>query len=258
LTELEGGQAGEPAPHRVRLVTYNIHSAVGTDGRHDLERIGDVIGRQRPDVVALQEVDRGRARTALEDQASMLAESLGFASRFCTTRQFETGDFGLAVLSRFPVVAAQQYDLSYGERREPRSCLRVDVAVAPDLLLHVFNCHFGLATLERRWQRRRMLSDAILLSEDLHHPVVLMGDFNDRPVSVVHSELRQHFVDAFGATGKRRCTTFVYGPLRLRLDHIYVSHQVRVVDCGVSATGDARIASDHRPLVAEIELRAAG
>ena len=239
----------------MRLVTYNIHAAVGRDRRVDLERIANVLGEQRPDVVALQEVDRGRDRTGLTDQAAELAAALGLSSRFCTTRTFDCGDFGLAVLSRFPVVAAHEYDLSYNNRREPRSCLRVDLELAPGMLLHVFNCHLGLATLERLYQRQRMLSDAILLSEELKDPVVLMGDFNDRPVSVVHPQLREHFVDAFRATGKRLgATTFRYGPLNLRLDHIYVSPQIRVVDCAVCRTGKAKVASDHRPLIAEIEL----
>ncbi len=247
--------AKDPEGLRLRLVTYNIHSGVGVDGRLDLDRTGAVIGDARPDIVALQEVDRGLVRTGLADQAAVLAKALDLGSRFCTTRTFDRGDFGLAVLSRYPVVAAHEYDLSYGKRREPRSCLRVDLELSPGMLLHVFNCHLGLATTERRYQRRRMLSDAILLSEELHHPVVLMGDFNDRPLPVVHTELRQHFVDAFRTTGKRRGATFRYGPLRLRLDHIYVSREIRVVECGVSRRGAAGVASDHRPLFAEIEMR---
>jgi endonuclease/exonuclease/phosphatase family metal-dependent hydrolase len=253
---------GEPdersSAQRLRLVTYNIHSGFGRDGRLDLERIGTVLRTEEPDVVALQEVDRGLARTGLQDQAAALAARLGLASRFCTTRTMDRGDFGLAVLSRFPVVAAHEYDLTYHERREPRSCLRVDLEVEPGTLLHVFNCHLGLATLERRYQRRRMLSDAILLSEELHDPVVLMGDFNDRPFSVVHSGLRQHFVDAFNTKRRRGSATFRFGPLALRLDHIYVSRQVRVVDCTVCRNPAARVASDHRPLMAEIEIDLAG
>jgi endonuclease/exonuclease/phosphatase family metal-dependent hydrolase len=99
-----------------------------------------------------------------------------------------------------------------------------------------------------------MLSDLILLSEELHHPVVLMGDFNDRPWSVVHPALRRHFRDTFRATGKRRGATFQLGPFGLKLDHIYVSDEVGVVDCSVRRDGLASVASDHRPLVAEIEL----
>jgi endonuclease/exonuclease/phosphatase family metal-dependent hydrolase len=94
----------------------------------------------------------------------------------------------------------------------------------------------------------------MLLSEELAHPVVVVGDFNDRPVSVVHSELRRHFVDAFRTAGAGDGSTFQYGPVRLRLDHIYASQGVQVVACAVRRSGLAAVASDHRPLVAEIEL----
>lgn len=243
-----------PTTRRLRLLTYNIHSGFGRDRRYDLSRIEAVLRHEQPDVVALQELDCGVARTGFVDQSAVLAERLGMSSSFCATCGLGEGRFGLGVLSRFPVAAIREYNLTYGVRREPRSCLRVDVELAPGLLLHVFNCHLGLGTLERRFQRRRMLSDAILLSEELHHPVVLMGDFNDRPVRVVHSQLREHFVDVFRRTGTRHGPTFRIGPLSLRLDHIYVSPDIRVIDCGVRREGDARVASDHRPLVAEIEV----
>lgn len=255
----QGNHPQAPGPElaprtRLKLVTYNIHRGVGIDRRYDLGRIEAVLRDERPDIIALQEIDRGVARTGMVDQAAVLAERLAVGSNFCATRPLGDGHFGMAVLSRFPAVATREYDLSYGVRREPRWCLRVDLQLSPGLLLHVFNCHLGLATFERRYQRRRMLSDAILLSEELHHPVVVMGDFNDRPLSVVHSGLREHMIDAFRATGKGRGATFGFGPLRLRLDHIYVSHGIRVLDCSVRRKGAARIASDHRPLVAEVEV----
>jgi endonuclease/exonuclease/phosphatase family metal-dependent hydrolase len=239
---------------RLKLVTWNIHSGVGTDRRYDLGRIASALADEDADVIALQELDRHTERSAFHDQAIELAARLAMTSSFCATRTHGDGSFGLATLSRFRRVSEQQYDLSYRPHREPRSCLRVDLEVEPQLLLHVFNCHLGLATGERRFQRQKLLSDAMLLSEDLAHPVVVMGDFNDRPVSVVHRELRRHFSDAFRAAGRGEGTTFQYGPMRLRLDHIYVGRGVRVVHCTVRRRGPARVASDHRPLVAEIEI----
>jgi endonuclease/exonuclease/phosphatase family metal-dependent hydrolase len=239
---------------RLKLITYNIHSGIGVDGRYDLGRIEAVLRAEAADVIALQELDCGIARTSFHDQAVVLAQRLGMTSSFCATVTRGEGHFGLATLSRFPVVAKQEYDLTYKPWREPRSCLRVDLELGPGAHLHVFNCHFGLAVYERRYQRRRLLSDAILLSEELHHPVVVMGDFNDRPLSVVHAWLRQHLVDAFRSTGKRNGATFRVGPLGLRLDHIYVSRGVEIADCEVRRDGAAGVASDHRPLVADVEV----
>jgi endonuclease/exonuclease/phosphatase family metal-dependent hydrolase len=121
-------------------------------------------------------------------------------------------------------------------------------------VLHVFNCHLGLSARERTFQRRKMLSDAILLSEHLRHPVILMGDFNDSPISVVHRSVRRHFTDAFTAAGKRWGPTFRLGPIPLRLDRIYVGAGIRVVDCWIRRDALARAASDHRPVVSTLEV----
>jgi endonuclease/exonuclease/phosphatase family metal-dependent hydrolase len=239
---------------RLTFMTYNIHAGVGVDRRYDLGRIRRVLDAERPHVAALQEVECGSRRTSFDDQADLLTRDLALTSSFCATRSAGDGAFGLAVLSPFPVLHQQQYDLSYGTHREPRSCLRVDLEVEPGAILHVFNCHLGLMARERAFQRKQLASDLILFSNDLRHPVVLMGDFNDRPISVVHRTLRKHFTDAFTASGKRWGPTFKVGPLRLRLDHIYVSAGMRVLDCRVRNDVLTRVASDHRPVVASVDI----
>ena len=239
---------------RLTCVTYNIHSGVGTDGRYDLARIGRVLAAARAQIVALQELDCGVARSAHDDQSGVLARRLAAGSSFCPVRPHEQGSFGMAVLSPFAVLHQQHYDLSHHPDREPRSCQRVDLAVGPGAVLHVFNCHLGLAVRERAFQRNRMLSDAILLSQDVRHPVLLMGDFNDSPISVVHRSLRKHFTDAFAAVGRRWGPTFTAGPLKLRLDRIYCSPAIRVLDCRVRDDALTRAASDHRPVVASLEI----
>ena len=235
-------------------MTYNIHSGVGVDKRYDLQRIRRVLTDERPHIAALQELECRSRRTGYDDQSNVLARELAVTSSFCATRPAGEGSFGLAVLSAFPVVHRQQYDLTYQTHREPRSCLRVDLEVEPGAVLHVFNCHLGLTARERTFQRKQMVSDAILLSKELHHPVVVMGDFNDRPISVVHRKLRKHFTDAFSASGKRWGPTFKFGPIPLRLDHIYVGGGIRVLDCRVRDDELARVASDHRPVIASVEV----
>ena len=239
---------------QLKLLTYNIHSGIGVDRRYDLGRIRAVLEQEQPDIAALQELDCRVCRTSYEDQPNELAAKLAINAFFCATRPIEQGAFGLAVLSRFPVIYRHEYDLSYVAHREPRYCFRVDVEVQPSAVLHVFNCHLGLATRERAFQRRQMLSDAILLSENLHDPVILMGDFNDRPISVIHRGLRRHFTDAFKAVGKRWGPTFKLGPIPIRLDHVYVSHNIRVLDCWVRADELTHVASDHRPVIATVEV----
>lgn len=239
---------------RLKLMTYNIHSGIGVDGRYELSRIERVIEEEKPDIVALQELDCRMWRTSYDDQADRLASALSLNAAFCATRPIEQGAFGMAVLSRFAIAGRRLYDLSYRPHREPRYCLRIDFEVEPGMVLHVFNCHLGLAIRERTFQRNKLLNDSILLGEDLHQPVVVMGDFNDRPLSVVHRSLRRHFSDAYDAAGKWWGPTFKAGPLPLRLDHIYAGSGIRVVDCRVRVDELTRVASDHRPLIATVDI----
>jgi endonuclease/exonuclease/phosphatase family metal-dependent hydrolase len=243
------------ATRKLKLLTYNIHHGVGRDRRYDLDRIARILADEDADVVTLQEVDNGLARSRHHDQTRRLGGRLGLHAMHCVSCRFHGGNFGITILSRFPLVRSHRFEISHaGGRREPRCCQRADVEVAPGACMHVFNCHLGLASGERRYQLQRMLSDAILLAEDLHDPVVLMGDFNDRPVSVVHRELRRHFLDAYTAAGHRRGPTFFKGPFRMRLDHIYTSPEIRVIDSYVRRDRLARVASDHRPLVAVVAI----
>jgi len=235
---------------RLKLLTYNIHSGIGKDGRCDLSRVRRILDDERALIAALQEIER----TAETDQVNELAMGLPATASFCATRSTGNGSFGLAILSPLRIIHCEKYDLSYSSAREPRYCLRTDLEIEPGAVLHVFNCHLGLTARERRFQRDRMLSDAILLSEDLHHPVVLMGDFNDSPFSVIHSSLRRHFRDAYRAGGRRWGPTFRLGIFPIRLDYIYLSPGIRVLDCLVRKDPLARVASDHLPVIATVEV----
>lgn len=239
---------------RLTCITYNIHSGVGADKRYDLGRIRRVLAEERPHIAALQEIECGVGRSSHDDQAGALGRDLALTPLYCPVRPEGQGTFGNSVLSPFPILRHEHYDLSYASAREARYCQRVDLAIEPGRVLHVFNCHLGLTVRERAFQRDRMLSDAILLSEDLRHPVLLMGDFNDSPISVVHRSLRRHFTDAFPATGKRWGPTFRLGPIPIRLDRIYCGRNIRVVDCWVRDDALTRVASDHLPVIASLEV----
>jgi endonuclease/exonuclease/phosphatase family metal-dependent hydrolase len=129
------------------VASYNIHRGVGLDRRRDLDRIAAVIREVDPDAVGLQEVVRGTGADHA-DQAAYLARTLGMRLVMGETRAFGDGTYGNAVLTRLPLLGFERFDLSH-PAREPRGCLRVDLAVN-GAAVHLFNCHFGLAFRERR------------------------------------------------------------------------------------------------------------
>ena len=93
----------------LRVMTYNIHVGVGIDKKLDLPRIAGVINAQHPDLVGLQEVDRGVARTQRIDEIAEIAKLTRMDYAFAFNLRYQGGQYGVAILSRFPIMATDYY-----------------------------------------------------------------------------------------------------------------------------------------------------
>ncbi len=237
----------------MRVMSWNLHGLKGADGRRDPERVARVIDDVRPDVAGLQEVGLPRAPGDPPDPAQLLARLTGMRGAFGATMSHGPGfPYGNAVLSRHPILALRNYDLSV-PRREPRGCVRVDVELS-GARVHFFSAHLGLHWRERRRQAAQLLSADILRDTALAYPLVLVGDFNAwSSRSAVPRWIRRQLMDAAGAAQTPRATFPAAVPL-VRLDRAYVDSAVRVLACSVHDTRLARLASDHLPLVVDVEL----
>src|ERR1044071_240107 len=91
--------------HNLRVMTYNIHVGVGMDKKLDLQRIADVIRKHDPDLVGLQEVDRGVQRTQRIDEIVELAKLTRMDYAFAFNLPYQGGQYGVAILSRLPIRA---------------------------------------------------------------------------------------------------------------------------------------------------------
>lgn len=247
-------------PRSVRVLTYNVHSCVGIDGRLSVERVARVIARHDPDVVCLQELDRGRARTGAVDQSRAIADALEMELEFHPTVRHASEEFGDAVLSRHPMRLVRAGGLPGLDRRslEPRGAIHVEVDV-PEAdgrtrRLQVVNTHLSLHPRERS-----MAVDALLGPEWLgavtSHDVVLCGDFNALAWFPAMRRLRGRLVDAQrGLDGFRpRATWSGRFPIG-RIDHVLVDPAMAVLHLGVADDSLARVASDHRPVVVDLVL----
>jgi endonuclease/exonuclease/phosphatase family metal-dependent hydrolase len=228
------------------VASYNIHRGVGLDRRRDLDRIAEVIGEIEPDIIGLQEVIREHGEDHA-DQAAYLASRLGMVLVMGRTRTHGAGIYGNAVLTRLAVVGAERCDLSRGDR-EPRGCLRVDLAV-DGTALHVFNCHFGLAFRERREQVS--LLGEFIRTRSLAGPRVLMGDFNEWHRGPVTRSLRLEFSSPMRRMRRTHPSMF---PL-FKLDRIYWDVELQGEEFHVHRSRRSRVASDHLPVVARLRLR---
>ncbi len=228
------------------VASYNIHRGTGLDRRRDLDRIARVVEEIGPDVIALQEVVR-ESGVASADQAIYLASVLGMTVVMGETRRFGNGTYGNAVLTRLPVVGSARCDLSQNGR-EPRGCLRVDLAL-DDATLHVFNCHFGLAFRERR--KQLALLAGFIRAADCAGPRVVLGDFNEWHRGPITRGLRREFSSPMRRMRRTHPSVF---PL-FTLDRIYWDVDLEGEAFRPHRSRLARIASDHLPVVARLRVR---
>lgn len=235
----------------MRVVSWNIHGGIGSDGRRDLGRIASLLEDLRCDVAALQEVGdphRASSENEVADHAAWLGRRLGWFVAYGPNLIQAGRPYGNAVLSRLPITHAHNYDLSV-PNREPRGCLRADLSLPDGASLHLFNLHLGLSGGERRRQAAMLLSADLLRDTALTAPLVVCGDFNmwsPLPGPILRL-LRTSLRDAAQEVRSPRATWPAAWAV-LRLDRAYVDDGVDVQACGVLNDPRARAASDHLPL----------
>jgi endonuclease/exonuclease/phosphatase family metal-dependent hydrolase len=252
VTQASGGSA--------RIVTYNVHRCLGTDGRLSPPRIAEVIASCAPDIVALQELDVGRLRTGGVDQAHAIASELGMQFHFHPALQVMEELYGDAILTARPsrlVKAGALPALLRWPKLESRGALWASIDMG-GVHLQVINTHLSLNRPERLIQIESLLGSEWLGDPRCQDPVLLVGDFNATPRSRGYRRLASHFRDGQLApgTGSPRATFPAYLPV-LRIDHVFASQSVKLLNAEVVRTPLARVASDHLPLVVEFRLTAA-
>jgi endonuclease/exonuclease/phosphatase family metal-dependent hydrolase len=237
--------ATQPA-EGLRVVSYNIKHGRGNDNVVDLYRTAGVIRALRPDIVGLQEVDDRAERSGKVAQAERLGAALGLHHAFGRFMDFQGGAYGMAILTRQPIVATHAVQLPEGN--EPRIALAVQIRLADGRVLTIVNVHFDWVRDDAfRFAQAGALTKYL---DDLETPYILLGDFNDLPDSRTLAlfkaragEARKPAADrfTFSATAPEREIDFIFfaPPSEWR------AREVRVID--------ERIASDHRPVVAVIE-----
>lgn len=226
---------------RIRVATYNLHSGVGVDRRFRPQRILAVIAELKADVLALQEL---LSPVANFDLHQHLRDETGFHLVTMATMQLAGGTFGNAVLSRWPILDSVEHSLNVGTR-EPRGAIEAIIGRGhPEL--RVIATHLGLRTAERRLQLDRLLEIA---RRNAAIQTVLAGDLNvTRARSSELRACREHF----GHTDAP--ATFPSVAPVLPLDRIFVTPCSSLINVAAHRSRRARIASDHLPLVAMVEV----
>ncbi len=248
-------------PSSIRVMTYNVHGCVGGDRRLDVDRIAGVIAREEPDVVALQELDVGRARSQRVDQAAEIARRLGMNHHFNSAFRVADEQYGDAILSALPVTLVKSGPLPRPPRMsalELRGALWVEVEVPGGGRLQVVTTHLGLLPNEHKLQVAALMGREWLGAEGFADPAILLGDFNATPRYAAYKRLSAAFNDVQVGHGVGASPTFPARHPVLRIDHIFATPSVRCLDVWTANGLLARAASDHLPLVADLAIASAG
>jgi endonuclease/exonuclease/phosphatase family metal-dependent hydrolase len=227
---------------QLTLATYNIHGCIGADRRFEPGRIVTVLQEMNADVVALQEVEHHDVEG--HDLLDYLATKTGLTAIAGPTLMRKTRHYGNAILTKLPILSVNRVDLTL-PGREPRGALDVTLA-GNEREVHIIATHLGLRPWERREQVRQLLK---LFDIRLTEIYVLMGDLNEwflwgRPVRWLHAHFKQ----------APHCATFPARRPFMALDRLWVHPRRRLTKLEVHGTPIARVASDHLPLKAIIEV----
>jgi len=242
-----------------RIMTYNVHSCRGVDGRLDVARVAAVIAQSRPDIVALQELDVHRPRTGRVDQAHAIAERLGMHFHFNAALTVEEERYGDAVLTGLPMRLVKSAPLPNlprvrvrGRGLEDRGAVWVEIEV-DGRTLQVINTHLGLVPPEQKVQSEALIGPDWLGAAP--RPLILLGDFNATPRYAAYKRFGALLGDARRrAPGRPGAPTFPSRLPMLRIDHVFVSEGVEVDGLHAPDTALGKVASDHLPLVVDFTL----
>lgn len=232
----------------IKVVTANIRHGRGMDDRVDLERVAARLNALDADVIALQEVDLGVARSGSENQAARLASRLARRPAFGAFMPLGDGRYGCAILTRHPIVATRSLRLPEGN--EPRVALEVDMRLPDDTIVTIVNVHFDWVDDDRfRYAQAERVIERLRELQASGRIGVFLGDFNDDTASRTLA-LARTVADEARKPAEARATYPAPEPTE-EIDYIFawpiggwVAEDVRVVD--------ERVASDHRPVVATL------
>jgi endonuclease/exonuclease/phosphatase family metal-dependent hydrolase len=227
----------------IRVASYNMRKAIGTDRRRRPERTIEVLNELGADVIALQEADRRFGSRASAIPLQMLAAHSDYKAVEIDTREGSIGWHGNALLVRKEIEVLEHH-LFHLPSLEPRGAVLADVRL-DGVLLRVVGMHLDLSGLWRRQQAQAILSH--LHERDGEPPTVLMGDLNEW--STRGGCLRDFAADhVFASCG---LSFHARRPIA-SLDRIMVSRDLAIVGSGTHRTATSRRASDHLPIWAEL------
>ncbi len=253
------GAAANGTDRAIKVLVYNVHAGKDAAGVDNLQRVADVVRATSADVVLLQEVDKRTRRSGGVDQPAEYARRTGYHVAFGRSLDYDGGEYGIAILSRWPLSRDTAIHLPVeppqersGGSHEPRVAMRVTVA-SPFGDIVVFNTHID-ASGDDRWRKQEVKTIIALTQDQLRggtRRLLFGGDFNSTPESAVQGELRASgMTDAWERCGSGAGLTYPADSSVKRIDYLFLTGAATCSQASVVNT----TASDHRPVLFTIHF----
>lgn len=239
----------------IRFMTYNIHHGEGIDSVIDISRISKMILENEIDIAVLQEVDRGVLRTGRIDIPGLLAELTGMNYSFHKNINYQGGEYGNCILSKFPIVKDTNLPYTMLREGEQRGLLQTVIKIE-GFQIAIMNTH-----LDYREDDSERISNVGQIFKVMKNysglPLIIAGDFNDDPESSIHLQMKEKFIDVWEYLNDEPGFTYPTENPNKRIDYIFVKVQneqkeVRIIPAKIFV--HESIASDHLPVIVEFEI----
>jgi endonuclease/exonuclease/phosphatase family metal-dependent hydrolase len=233
-----------------RVMTYNIHHSEGLDNKVDLPRIAALIKREKADIVALQEVDKGVKRTAGRDLPAEFAKLTGMTAVFSNNFHFQGGEYGNCILTRFPVLTRTNLHYQMLYTNEQRGVLQLTLDINGKQI-YFMDTHIDFRPGDA--ERLKNIGELKLIVAAHHNlPIIACGDFNCWPDSRTHAAMAEFMTDAWTLVGKGPGNTIPAEAPKHRIDYAWITPDtIEPVRAWVPNSE----ASDHLPVVFEFKLK---
>lgn len=225
----------------LRIMSYNVRNGIGMDNQTDYRRVANVITKQKPDVVALQELDSVTTRSEQTDVLKSIADATRMHPTYAAAIPHQGGKYGIGILSKEKPLAFRIVELP--GREEKRTLLIAEFEQ------YIFcSTHFSL-TEEDQLASVKILADEL---NDIRKPLFLAGDLNTLPDSPVMGSLKEKFTLLSGVDAG----TYPADKPEDCIDYILLWNDGRS-ECVLrrSHVVEEPLASDHRPIVADVSFK---
>ncbi len=235
-------------PTTVTVLTYNIYHGEDANGESNLDAVALIINALKPDLVALQEVDKKTTRVKGLDLTAELRKRTEMRGIFGKAMDYAGGEYGEAVLCRHPIVKVRNNPLPHSPDAEPRTALEVHVELPSGERIIFVGTH--LDHVRDQTDRMAQAGRIVELYKDIDLPMILAGDLNAVPDSDPINLLCSQWTCA--DPNDPQPTFPSAGPKR-KIDYIMFkpNHRWKVLTKRVF---DDKVTSDHCPMYAVLEL----